>query len=305
MGNPAVAVQPSCPISRRCHVGGKGINDFASKFSRAKILELATSSVALMVQEDGKSGLTFVASGTLIGENVVLCAAHSVANQSDKDIQILLFLECNAKTSPPGHRSQYDKTSLPDWQNCNKLRTKPQAKVIKALERGDSVNLDFVLFAIEWTEFKPSDAVAGLKIVEVPRQIHFPPPSGVPTKHTVLIAHPQGEGTQASVGAHIKVFGPNPITQSGTDYGYATFEATTGSSGGGVFNESGEIIGVLKGTMPGQPGVAFLNLDQAQRKNLQSAPQLAENPHLRHWFDVGDPLLPGDPKENVAFKVVP
>jgi|GEM_PF-6479724 len=303
MGNPAVAAQPSCPISRRCHVGGKGINDFASKFTRAKVLELATSSVALMVQEDGKSGLTFIASGTLIRDSVVLCAAHSVANQSDKDIQILLFFECNSKTSPPGHRSQYDKKSLPDWQNCTKLRTKPQAKVVKALERGDSANFDFVLFAIEWTEFKPSDAVAGLKIVEVPRQIAFPPPSGRPTKHAVLIGHPIGEGTQASVGEHIKIFGPNPQTQAGTDYGYATFETTTGSSGGGVFNESGEIIGVLKGTMPNQPGVAFLNLDQAQRKkNRTSNP---ENPHLHHWFDVGDPLLPGDPKENVTFKVVP
>jgi hypothetical protein len=72
-----------------------------------------------------------------------------------------------------------------------------------------------------------------------------------------------------------------------------------------VFNESGEIIGVLKGTMPDQPGVAFLNLDEAQRKNLKSAPHLPENPHLRHWFDVGEPLLTGDPRENVAFKVVP
>ncbi|MEW5979675.1 MAG: trypsin-like peptidase domain-containing protein [Acidobacteriota bacterium] len=305
MVNPAVAVQPSCPISRRCHVGGRGIKDFAGKFSSKMIQELATSSVALMVQEPGKTGLTFIASGTLIRDNVVLCAAHSVANQSDQDIQILLFFECDAKTAPPGHRSQYDKASLPNWQNCQKLRTKPQAKVIKALERGDSVNLDFVLFAIEWTEFKPSDAVAGLKIVEVPRLVHFPPPSGTPTKHAVLVSHPQNEGTQASVGLHIKIFGPNPQTQTGTDYGYATVEATTGSSGGGIFNESGQMIGVLKGTMPGQPGVAFLNLDEAQRKTLQSAPHLPENPHLRRWFEVGDPLLPGDPKENVTFKVVP
>jgi hypothetical protein len=291
--SPAVAAVPSCPIGRRCHVSGKNLVDWNQAFSAQRVKDLASSSVALLTKPEGASQPKVFASGTLIAEDIVLCCAHSVENLSDRDIEVVLFFECDAKTAPPGHREQYDGKTVSTWKGCTPLRSKPQGRVLRAIERGFSADLDYTLFAIEWTEFEPGPT-SGLKLVGVPRLPAPARPSRIMTSDVLLVAHPDGEPTQASAGTLTEQFGPNPVTGRGLDYAYSSFSLTAGSSGGGVFNTSGEIVGVLKGFLL-KHGHGFLNLARVADNLPQS--------RIAQWLSQGDPRKPGDPKENVAFKV--
>ena len=294
---PAQSSQTTCPIDRRCHLRGKGLTIFGTAFTPAKVLDIASSSVLLIDHTTNQP----MGSGTLIADTVVLCASHTVSITGPVDV--LLFFECDPSTAPPGTSDQYpsnDPTRLLNWRTCTRLRTKPQAKMISILEHGSDTDLDYALLDIQWTDLAPDP---GADIVEVPR---FPIARGPSTRisHEVLgVGHPiwapqtmaDVEPTQATTGVVFNAFGPNINTGQGDSYVYTGMNTAFGMSGGGVFNDSGEIIGVIVGRVPGK-GDVFLNLGRAADN--------ARNTRLRDWVREGEVLRPHDPHQIFIFRKV-
>jgi Trypsin-like peptidase domain len=292
----------ACSIGSRCHVAGVGIPRFGSKFPSATVLRLASSSV-LLIDTDGPK---HVASGVLISRNVVLCAAHSVAGASTK-LEILLFFECDEKTAPgfsPSGTAPHAAITPPASPPppCTPLATVAQAKAGKVIESGDALGLDYALVAIEWTSKK----------VKFPRQMHFPTPDYFYGDELLAVGHPvvgyKGEPTQAAAGKHIgtAAHGPHPKPktpeQKGSkEYTYANFRITDGMSGGGVFNEKGNIVGIITGARPGPTRdnpyeYGFLNLGLVVGKTVAGPPAGPASARLTQWMGGGSPLLPGDPQ---------
>jgi hypothetical protein len=304
MGNPQPGVPqtPICRIGRRCHVSGKGLKTFGTRFPQKKVFDLASSSVQLV------SGGTRLASGTLIDPTVVLCAAHTLETISLKNLEILMCFECSAKTAPPGEFVQYRNKAA--WIQCSKLDTTPQAKVIQQLESGTADGLDYALLSIEWKNAVPA-SVADLYVVKLPRVPEIPQPSRTLTSELLLVGHPQGssqqgEPTQASAGRLTRQQGPHPNTLTGDAYGYASFGASVGFSGGGVFNTKGKIVGVLKGvrayhTPTGIGGMAFVDLGRVA--DLTHPSKDPKRGRISRWLQ-GLPIRkPGDPPgQEIVFR---
>src|SRR5947209_4131305 len=120
---PVVAPVPVCALGQVCHVNGKGLKTFGTKFPVATVVKLASSSIQLT----DNSG-TRVASGVLIAPEVALFASHSVG--SIGKINILMDFECSSTTAPPGMRFQHRNV----WPSCTSLATASQAVDLKTLE---------------------------------------------------------------------------------------------------------------------------------------------------------------------------
>lgn len=295
---PAVSSTPVCAPGRRCHVAGKGLTRFGTKFTRDKVLEIASSSVLLIDHPRGQSPQPF-GSGTLISQDVVLCAAHSLSLVGS-NVEILLFYECGPQGSPPGSRDQYglDSASVSAWRSCTKLRTKPQGRMLKVLEEGHPDRLDYALLLMEWTDLVPGPATYN---VRVPRDPIAKAPSRTLTRELLVVGHPipppltmgNAEPTQASAGILLKQEAPNFMTGWGSHYSYAGFSTASGMSGAGVFNDAGHIVGVFKGIKAGE-GASFLNLGSA-------ADALRSDSALRQWVREGSLLRPNDPVPDIQI----
>jgi hypothetical protein len=302
---PAIAQTPVCHIGNRCHVSGKGIKTFGTKFSQKKVVELASSSVQLVGKHAVTSKVTRLASGVLIAPEVVLCDLHSLTSFKAGGTEILMFFECDAKTAPPGAFFQYVRTKR-SWPSCTELDRKPQAVEVKTLEVGKVDTVDYALLLIKW-----NDINAG--VVTLPRIPVMPNPGQEFSSEMLLIGHPQdsqdqGEPTQACAFRLLRERGPNPTTGDGVSYGYGEFNFTKGEgfSGGGVFNDKGQLVGLLKGS-PGDTlrdkGIlanhfAFLNLHLAAQRT-ENDPTRGR---LALWFKTGNPLKPSDPSTSPKFK---
>jgi Trypsin-like peptidase domain len=145
---------------------------------------------------------------------------------------------------------------------------------------------------------------SGLRIVSLPRRPDFPSPSSKVAKNdeVVVVGHPwtdaavMGGVTQASVGLVTKPDGPFPGTKSGIEFTYSTMMGRTGFSGAGVFNRSGEIVGVYQGSDP-TLGVSFVNLGMtAQAFNVMGMRPVSNR--LRQWLGGGKPLMDHEKKED-------
>jgi hypothetical protein len=304
MGNPpapAVQQRVQCPLGRPCHISGSGIRKFGTKFPQPLVEELASSSVALV--QNGTPPKRF-ASGTLVDMDIVLCAEHSLTTLSTdevKALEILLCFECNDQTAPPGARYQY-RTTMAKWRTCTLLNIQPQATVIQILEKGSATNIDYALLRIEWKPHLISthQDFPGAKLVKLPRKVRIPKPSRKFSNELLVIGYPwhtqgQGEPAQGIVGTKIREKGPHTLG-GGDDYGYVEWLGSKvgGWSGGGVFNEEGEIIGVLKGQNPAGE-IAFLNLGQAADKTDVLPDGLSGR--LGQWFMFGRPRRTSDPSD--------
>jgi hypothetical protein len=290
-------------------VYGKGITSFGNAFPQKTVAKLAGPSVQLV--DFGDNSPNRFASGTLIWPNMVLCAAHSLSMVKDKNLEILIGYHClGAPGCPPGAKQAGGAGGCP---SCTPVAAEPQARVVKAVETGDQNKWDYGLLAIEWKNASTKELA---KIVTLPL-IPIPPNPGFRmSKELLLVGHPydtnnQGEPTQATVASLKLQRGPNPYSMDGNGYGYADFSARSGFSGGGVFNDQGEIVGILSGKRNtpdprvGAKGVAFVDLgclaDDIERSDHGFGPG---SRRIRNWLAGGSPWLPDDPwaKEYIVFR---
>ena len=264
------------------------------KFSQAKVLEFASSLVQIVINNPPLR----IGSGMLIAPQVVLCARHSL-EMASPDIKILMDFECDTRTAPPGAFFQYERAQS-TWPSCTELATSPQATVVKTLEQEEINNLDYAMLLIRWAKILPGN------IVKLPRVPVISKPGRNFTDEMLLIGHPwtkgtsQGEPTQACAFKRYRTDGPNPDTGTGDTYCYGEFGFSDGHgfSGGGVFNEQSEIVGLLKGS-PGDTlkaqgfqhwHFAFLDIGLAADHTMNDP----NRGRLKLWLNTGNPLKQND-----------
>lgn len=216
-----------CEISKRCHVNATGHKTFGTKFSPELVRRLASSSVMIVTRTgigEGAGKRTLLASGTLIAPNIVLCAAHSLQGNTEKDLSFIIFYECDAKSAPTGAFSDTPKEAL-RWRSCQTFANKRQGVCVKILEAG-SDDFDYALLAVKWIDAKnryvsetiapihkinrnadpdvteqiedfnltgaghpADDPTAALKL-SIPRSLTIPAPGSELTSELLLIGHP-------------------------------------------------------------------------------------------------------------------
>ncbi len=307
--HPAAAPTSCCTTSHRCHVSGKGIlrfggnpgkpDNFTRKFTKDFVLRMASSSVIV------RDGPTAIGSGTLIDTNVVLTTAHTMDTAGTKNITIELFYECREGSAPPGESWQYyypemnDKqrydTGRKKWCGCTKLNFPVKAKMTTILERGSREELDYALLAVRWS----SDPFRSAP----PRKIVLPDPDKSLSSCLLLVQHPHGEPTQASAGRLTKVEVPCIHKENEAPYAYAvaSFTAEHGSSGSGVFNERGKIVGVFQGLRSSvggtkHSGCHFLILERLERLTRIDKGKDPTRGRITNWFEAGKPYKQEDTK---------
>jgi hypothetical protein len=262
------------------------------------VQRLASSCIQLIIPDPkGSSTKVRIASGVLIAPEVALVAAHTLQSGiAAGKMEVLMDFECDAATAPPGAKSDYKGFAFP---SCTPLTTTSQAVDVKSLESDTPLSLDYAMVLIKWNSASP---------VKLPRIPVFPKPGYVFSKELLLIGHPQdktqqGEPTQAAAFTLVRDKAPNPTNLrdavSANAYGYGKFLFTDGEglSGGGVFNDQGELVGLLKGNTENVPGggnwiFCFLNLGMTEGIT-RGDPRRGR---LNLWFTTGNnnPLKPGE-----------
>ncbi|MDQ8020330.1 MAG: trypsin-like peptidase domain-containing protein [Moraxellaceae bacterium] len=317
----AVQPRPVCEIGKRCHVYGKGIQKFGTAFSQKMVAQCASSSVQIVLRQNGTSQR--LASGTLLDKNLVLCALHTLGDFSENVISSSVFVtlqyELAPDSAPPGDEFQhYQQPKV--WVSGTLHAGEPQAQVVRILETGQSIGADYALLLIKWIKVRKHPSAAN--VIEPPRPIFYPKPGKDLSTELLLIGHPwedeqrvqQGQPTQASVG---KVKYWNQMKPTDVEnrrkgaklYEYGDFVARRGHSGGGVFNQWGQLVGVFNGNLPNaranapgpdgkRPnppnpfGDAFLNIRNAVHLNPpRGGDGLAI---LRGWFNDESRDIPDD-----------
>lgn len=192
---------------------------------------------------------------------VVLCAEHSVNNQEITDLRVLVSYRLQWPDAPSGWYHEGDDRDgagskwIPKTPSSNTYLT---GRVMKRLESGGE-GIDYALLLVEFALVAPAAPYKRFGRVLSP----------VLSKDLLLVSHPepykiqdQCEPTQASAGHKIRDRGTLRPDDSTDYYAFAWLSATSGSSGGGVYNTSGVVVGVLQGyaASGGSPGRAFLNL---------------------------------------------
>lgn len=248
----------TCPLGQRCHVEGKGIVRFGTRFKAGLVRRVANDAVVL-VNADGQR----IASGTLIDagqgssqmtselvpSGVVLCARHSLQMMS-ANISVFVPYRLNTPNAPG---SSWERVNVPTaWVPSTPVAINYiRGNVTKLLEQGKD-EYDYALLLVEFGSL----SVPQRPFKRLGRSL---------SDELLLIGHPwhttyDCEPTQASAGAKIAErakFQPEHATDF---YAYAWLSAKRGSSGGGVYNTSMELVGVLKGNSPQSSGTAFLNV---------------------------------------------
>jgi hypothetical protein len=294
---PVVMPVPVCSLGQRCHVNGKGLTRFGTKFPLAMVQRLASCCIQLTspnFMNPGNPDLR-VASGVLIAPEVALFAGHSLTQgMAVGQAKMILDYECDTATAPPGMRYQYYPGA---WPACTSLATVAQAVEVKTLEFSDKTEYDYGMLLIKWSSVSASNTV------HLPRVPVFPKLSPSHSDEMILIGHPddssgQGEPSQACAFKLVKQRGPNPYNNQGDwfSYGDFGFSVATGFSGGGVFNDAGDLVGLMSGT-PGNI-IAGLNPNNLAFNYLALVAGRTMNDPRRGrlllWQTKGDPLKPGD-----------
>jgi len=245
-----------CHCAQRCHVNGSGITKFCSAFPQPLVKKLAKAS-ALIV--DASAGP--YASGTLIrffdstdtlGQyGVVLMAAHSFGMGSPSTVK--MFDVIKAGDASGGSWESDDSVGhTAKWTAGQVEGGTVDGVVERVLEIGDAGELDYAMVLVRW----PNDKESLTRLLDV----DLPSAGNYLGNEVVVIGHPgyvkgySAQSAQAAAGG-VRDWGgenfeSNEKGKKNKAYSSAylpTSAFTTGMSGGGVFNTSGELVGVEKG----------------------------------------------------------
>ena len=267
-----------CASPWSCNVMARSLRRFGDTFPASLVRRLASSSVQFVIRGDSEPK-SFVASGTLIWPDVVLCAAHSLGGTPSTNLDALFFYEHDGATA----------TKLGSGGNITaKL---PQAKVKAEVENGGKFGLDYALLVIEWSDWA----------ISLPRAVELPHPSYACGSELLAIGHPGGAPTRAAAGKLMRSgfslsLGAGASDPGRGEFSSASFKTDFGMSGGGVFNNDGGLVGVIKGDNFAPGATADRNPNENTFLNLGLAAGKMGKSRLRTWLEGGSPLLGGDPR---------
>jgi hypothetical protein len=266
-----------CSCGFSCHVNGQGITRFGDNFPQPLVKSLARGSVVLL-SEAGK-----LASGTVVGylsplHSVVLCAAHSIFGPQGNLLDLGVNATYTRKAPMGGGTHHADGGTSPDGWDSGELEPELYGAVERVMEVREMDNnpLDYAFLAVRWGDETIDAETAKTADDYVRTQIKLPSVGRLSVGDEVLlIGHPdptkkhQAQATQCTAG-EVKLLNADWANQ-GSCFAYASpMDQSSGYSGGGVFNSSGQLVGVLKGDdrkNHATDGIAFLDLVAAAAAN--------------------------------------
>ncbi|MCI5130342.1 MAG: serine protease [Candidatus Electrothrix sp. EH2] len=218
-----------CTMYKSCHVNSPSNPYQVGFFSKNQIQKLKKSSILLSYQKNDGSWEGFC-SGVLIHQFAILTAAHCINNAKEMGITA-------DKVSWTLNR-EYTGSSV-DTNNKKLEVNRPWGYLTKILESSSAHQYDYALVKISWVSPIP---------VNAPIMNQFSNNVPVKDQQVILISHPKGEPTQFSV-AKVSQSQTNPPIYLGGPlvFSKSYFSAQTGSSGGGVFDRTGKLIGIMSG----------------------------------------------------------
>lgn len=156
------------------------------------------------MEDTGKDSSSKFCSGTLIGKDLFLTASHCVEG-SNATSKYVAFNYEKAKGSS---------TVLPQTHY----------KVAEVIEEGGSYKIDYAILRLEGN---PGEKFGFKKLATEPEK----------NSPLTIIQHPSGETKQVEAGTR-------GLTNSGVYMGYGDIDTEPGSSGSGVLDDKGSVVGV-------------------------------------------------------------
>ena len=207
-----------------CHVNSKHADPLGD-FTKAQVQKAKHSSLLLRSTKDS----TYKCSAVMISPAWALTTKHCLENASVQNIRAVLHDEYTAATVD---------TSSP------KRDSNRREFLVVVLQQGKDA--DWAL--INLISHLPPDTK------HYPRVANRKPKKG---EKTLAIHHPRGEPTQGSSGKVEAIDKKNPSRGSSKSVAYDWFKVKPGSSGGGVFDKNGKLIGIVGGQTPGKGAPSY------------------------------------------------
>ena len=201
-----------------CHVNSK-YADPLGDFTKAQVQKAKHSSLLLTSTKD----TSYKCSAVMISPAWALTAKHCLENGSVENLRAVLHDEYTAATVDTSSRKR------------------------------DSNRREFLIVVLQ--QGKDADwALVNLMSHLPPDTKHYPKLANrKPNKDekTLAIHHPKGEPTQGSSGKVEAIDQNNPNRPKSKSVATDWFKVKPGSSGGGVFDKDGKLIGIVGGQTPG------------------------------------------------------
>jgi hypothetical protein len=241
---------PGCSPGVLCHVNSNLANpvgNFSKEFIQTHKLTSAILKAPLPTGE-----LKCIGSGVLIYYNLVLTCAHCL------DKVIATFPDYSENNTMVVFNEEYTAASVDS--NARVIEANQlTAKLSKVIESGSSFDTDYALWLIRWVSLP---VIPELLLTNRAPRI---------TEQVLVFQHPLGEPTQVSAGEVSAINQPREQNFGTEVHAYAFYKSFAGSSGGGVFDQHGRLLGICGGAT-GQTNSFFIQLN----KIIEKSPRLKQ-----------------------------